>query len=67
MVIIGIPRKFLFWIGNINPPDGKTAEKVRARQEMQHTERELLKHFSPEEKELFLSLLKKVNFNLREP
>lgn len=38
-----------------------------ARQEMQHTENELLKHFSAEEKELFLSLLKKVNSNLKEP
>lgn len=38
-----------------------------ARREMQHTERELLKHFSPEEKVLFLSLLKKVNSNLKEP
>lgn len=38
-----------------------------ARQEMQHTENELLKHFSMEEKELFLSLLKKANSNLKEP
>ena len=37
-----------------------------ARQEMQHTEYELLKDFSAEEKELFLSLLKKVNSNLTE-
>lgn len=38
----------------------------QARQEMQHTENELLKHFSAKEKESFLALLKKVNSNLKE-
>lgn len=38
-----------------------------AKLEMQHTEDELLKHFSENEKALFLSLLKKVNSNLKEP
>lgn len=37
-----------------------------AKQEMQHTENELLMHFSAEEKELFLSLLRRANSNLKE-
>ena len=37
-----------------------------ARQDMQQAENELLKHFSAKEKDLFLSLLKRVNSNLKE-
>lgn len=37
-----------------------------ARQDMDNTEMELLEHFSDQEKELFLSLLKKINFNLKD-
>lgn len=37
-----------------------------ARQDMENTEKELLKHFSNQEKESFLSLLKKINFNLKD-
>lgn len=37
------------------------------KQDMQQAETELLNHFTEKEKELFLSLLKKVNSNLKEP